>query len=348
MSSQPLLQVDGLHVRYPIRKGLFGGIAGYVNAVDGVSLTLDRGETLGLVGESGCGKSTLGRTVIALQTPSEGVVRFRNRDLFALRPEELKQQRRFAQLIFQNPRSCFDPRRTVGSSVRMGLDIQDMLDPGERDDAVAEIFRRVGLRPEHRARYPHELSGGQLQRIGIARALVLKPSLIVCDEPVSALDVSVQAQILNLLGDLKAEFELALLFVSHNLAVVEYIADHVAVMYYGRIVEIAPTRSLFSSPRHPYTRALLAAVPSMDLARRNDPVPRLGDPPDPAKLPTGCRFRNRCPIAFARCSEAEPALVMAENGHAVACWAAENSSTTAMPMGIETPDNESVIPKTTR
>ena len=325
MSIPPLLQVDGLHVRYPVRKGLFGGVVGTINAVDGVSLTLARAETLALVGESGCGKSTLGRTVIALQRPSAGTVLFRNQDLFALPPDQLKRQRRFAQFISQNPRTCFDPRRTVGASVRMALDIQGMLDRQGRDEAVADIFRKVGLRPEHRFRYPHELSGGQLQRIGIARALILKPSLIVCDEPVSALDVSVQAQILNLLRDLQAEFELALLFVSHNLAVVEYIADRVAVMYYGRIVETAPAKQLFRAPRHPYTKALLAAVPSLDLARRDDPVPRLGDPPDPAHLPSGCRFRNRCPIAIPRCSEHEPALAGVDAGHAVACWAAEGA-----------------------
>ncbi|MDR6291496.1 oligopeptide/dipeptide ABC transporter ATP-binding protein [Inquilinus ginsengisoli] len=326
MSIPPLLQVDGLHVRYPVRKGLFGGVVGTINAVDGVSLTLARAETLALVGESGCGKSTLGRTVIALQRPSAGTVLFRNQDLFALSPDQLKRQRRHAQLIFQNPRTCFDPRRTVGASVRMALDIQEMLDRHERDEAVADIFHKVGLRPEHRFRFPHELSGGQLQRIGIARALILKPSLIVCDEPVSALDVSVQAQILNLLRDLRAEFELALLFVSHNLAVVEYIADRVAVMYYGRIVEMAPAKQLFRAPRHPYTKALLAAVPSLDLARRDDPVPRLGDPPDPARLPSGCRFRNRCPIALPRCSEHEPALAGVDDGHAVACWAAEGAA----------------------
>jgi oligopeptide/dipeptide ABC transporter ATP-binding protein len=326
VSSPPLLEVDGLHVRYPVRKGLFGGVMGTINAVDGVSLTLARGETLGLVGESGCGKSTLGRTVIALQRPSAGTVLFRGQDLFALPPDQLKRQRRFAQLIFQNPRTCFDPRRTVGASVRMALDIQEMLDRRERDEAVADIFRKVGLRPEHRVRYPHELSGGQLQRIGIARALILKPNLIVCDEPVSALDVSVQAQILNLLRDLRAEFELALLFVSHNLAVVEYIADRVAVMYYGRIVETAPAKQLFRAPRHPYTKALLAAVPSIDVARRDDPVPRLGDPPDPARLPSGCRFRNRCPIATPRCAEHEPALADVDAGHAVACWAAESAA----------------------
>lgn len=322
MSRPPLLKVDALHVHYPIRKGLFGATVGHVRAVDDVSFAIDYGETLGLVGESGCGKSTLGRTVVALQRPSAGQVLFRNHDLFALPPSELKAQRRFTQLVFQNPKSCFDPRRTVGASVRMALDVQGVLEPAQRDEAVAAMFRKVGLRPEHRLRYPYELSGGQLQRIGIARALILEPNLLVCDEPVSALDVSVQAQILNLLRELRAELGLAMLFVSHNLAVVEYVADRVAVMYYGRIVEMAPTRALFRAPRHPYTQALLASVPSVDLARRDDPVPRLGDPPDPARLPAGCRFRNRCPIAFARCAESEPEAVEIEPGHTVACWAA--------------------------
>jgi len=322
VSQPPLLKVDGLHVHYPVRKGLLGKTVGHVRAVDGVSFTLDYGETLGLVGESGCGKSTLARTVIALQRPSAGHVLFRNHDLFGLPPVELKAQRRFAQLVFQNPRSCFDPRRTVGASVRMALDVQQLLDRAQRDEAVVEVFRKVGLRPEHRLRYPYELSGGQLQRIGIARALILEPNLLVCDEPVSALDVSVQAQILNLLRELRAEFGLAMLFVSHNLAVVEYVADRVAVMYYGRIVETAPTRALFRAPRHPYTQALLASVPSVDIARRDDPVPRLGDPPDPARLPAGCRFRNRCPLAFSRCAESEPEAVEIEPGHTVACWAA--------------------------
>ena len=322
MTPPPVLAVEGLRVRYPVRGGLFGGVTGHVAAVDGVDLAIGRGEALGLVGESGCGKSTLGRTVVALQRPTAGRVMLRGQDLFALGPHDLKHQRRHAQLVFQNPKTCFDPRRTVGASVRMALEVQDLLDPAGRERAVADIFARVGLRPEHRARYPHELSGGQLQRIGIARALILKPELLVCDEPVSALDVSVQAQILNLMKELRAEFQLALLFISHNLAVVEYIADRVAVMYYGRIVELAPRAALFAAPRHPYTRALLAAVPSLDPARRDEAAPRLGEPPDPAHLPSGCRFRSRCPLAFDRCAIDDPALGEAAPGHAVACWAA--------------------------
>lgn len=323
MTVPPLLEVSHLRVQYAVKTGLFGRVLDHINAVDDVSFSLQRGETLGLVGESGCGKSTLGRTVLALQKPAGGQVRLRNQDLFSLSPGELKHQRRFAQIIFQNPRSCFDPRRTLCSSVRMALDVQEMLDPSVRDAAVADIFRKVGLRPEHRQRYPHELSGGQLQRIGIARALILKPDLIVCDEPVSALDVSVQAQILNLLSDLRAELQLALIFVSHNLAVVEYIADRVAVMYYGRIVEIAPTRQLFDDPQHPYTRALLSAVPSIDVARRAEPMPKLGDPPNPARLPSGCRFRSRCPMAMARCAVDDPQSVEITSGHWVACHAAD-------------------------
>ncbi|RYB01327.1 ABC transporter ATP-binding protein [Lichenibacterium ramalinae] len=322
MKPPPVLAVEGLSVRYPVRGGLFGGVTGHVAAVDGVDLAIARGEALGLVGESGCGKSTLGRTAVALQRPTSGRVMLRGQDLFALGPRDLKHQRRHAQLVFQNPKTCFDPRRTVGGSVRMALDTQDLLDPGDREPAVADIFARVGLRPEHRSRYPHELSGGQLQRIGIARALILRPELLVCDEPVSALDVSVQAQVLNLMKELQAEFRLALLFISHNLAVVEYVADRVAVMYYGRIVELASRAALFAGPRHPYTRALLAAVPSMDPARRDEAAPHLGEPPDPARLPSGCRFRSRCHIAFARCAADDPALAEANPGHAVACWAA--------------------------
>ena len=317
----PLVEIRDLHVRYPLRKGVFGGVTGYVHAVDGVDLDIEPGQTVGLVGESGCGKTTLGRTILALQAPASGRVVLRGKDLFDLSQNEFQRLRRHAQLVFQNPKSCLDPRRTVGSSVRMALDIQDMLEPSERSAAVEAIFLKVGLRREHQARYPHELSGGQLQRIGIARALILSPELIVCDEPVSALDVSVQAQILNLLKDLQTEFSPAVLFISHNLAVVEYIADRVAVMYYGRIVEIATRRELFDNPRHPYTKALLAAVPSMDLDRRAEQPASLGDPPDPARLPTGCRFRSRCPIASEPCAKIDPALIQIGPEHEVACLA---------------------------
>lgn len=326
MTIPSLLDVRNLKVQYAVKTGLFGKTVESITAVDDVSFMLERGETLGLVGESGCGKSTLGRTVLALQIPAAGEVRFRNQDLFSLSPGELKHQRRFAQMIFQNPRSCFDPRRTLGASVRMALDVQEILAPSEREAAVVDIFRKVGLRPEHRLRYPHELSGGQLQRVGIARALILKPDLIVCDEPVSALDVSVQAQVLNLLSDLREELGLALIFVSHNLAVVEYIADRVAVMYYGRIVEIAPTQQLFENPHHPYTRALLSAVPSINVSKRHEPMPKLGDPPNPARLPSGCRFRSRCPIAMPRCAEEDPATAVIAPEHAVACHAAGMAS----------------------
>ena len=318
----PVVDVEDLHVRYPVRKGVFGGITGYVRAVDGVNLRIEQGETVAPVGESGCGKSTLGRAILALQQPTSGRVTLRGKDLFGLAPNELQRLRRYAQLVFQNPKSCLDPRRAVGSSVRMALDIQKMLLPSERANAVEAIFAKVGLRPEHQARYPHELSGGQLQRVGIARALILRPDLIVCDEPVLALDVSVQAQILNLLKDIQTELGLAMLFVSHNLAVVEYIADRVAVMYYGRIVETARRGDIFENPQHPYTKALLAAVPSMDIERRDERPPALGDPPDPTRLPTGCRFRNRCSIAYERCAENDPILAEIAPGHEVACFAA--------------------------
>jgi oligopeptide/dipeptide ABC transporter ATP-binding protein len=323
MTHPPLLEVKNLSVVYPVRTGPFGRTTSYVRAVDGVNISLERGETLGLVGESGCGKSTLGRTILALQHPAAGQVMFKGEDLFSLQADELRRRRRSIQLIFQNPKACFDPRRPVGRAVRMALDLQDVLEPGERDGAVAAIFEKVGLRPEHRVRYPHEFSGGQLQRIAIARALILKPELVVCDEPVSALDVSVQAQVLNLLKDLQQEFALTLLFISHNLAVVNYIADRVAVMYYGRIVELASRAQLFGAPRHPYTRALLSAVPSPTSDASPDGAIRSGEPPDPAHLPTGCRFQSRCPLAFDRCRTNEPGLCAGANGHAVACWAAQ-------------------------
>ncbi|WP_291295484.1 ABC transporter ATP-binding protein [Elioraea sp.] len=317
-----LLDARGIAVRYPVRGGVLQRPTAWVRAVDGVDLTLDAGETLGLVGESGSGKSTLGRALIALRRPDAGTIRFAGDDILALDAAGLKALRRRMQIVFQDPNASLDPRRTVGGSVRMGLDLHAIGTGAERREAVAEMFRRVGLRPEHVTRFPHEFSGGQRQRIGIARALILNPELLVCDEAVSALDVSVQAQILNLLKDLQAERRLAMLFISHNLAVVEHMADRIAVMYAGRIVEEAKRDALFAAPRHPYTRALLSAVPTPDPTRRDPSPPPLGEPPDPANLPTGCRFRSRCPIAMPRCATEEPALAALAPGHKAACWAA--------------------------
>jgi oligopeptide/dipeptide ABC transporter ATP-binding protein len=318
----PLLRIERLVVRFPVRAGVMGRPKAWIRAVDGVDLDLAAGETLGLVGESGCGKSTLGRAALALRRADEGVVEIEGQRLRDLTPAQLKALRRHAQIVFQDPVASLDPRRTVGGSVRLGLDLHGIGTARERAARVAEVLARVGLRPEHAERYPHEFSGGQRQRVGIARALVLEPRLLVCDEPVSALDVSVQAQILNLLKDLQAERGLGLLFISHNLAVVEHMADRVAVMYYGRIVETAPREALYRDPRHPYTRTLLAAVPSPDPERRAPPAPPPGEPPDPARLPEGCRFRSRCPVALPRCAAEEPPLLDIAPGHRAACWAA--------------------------
>jgi peptide/nickel transport system ATP-binding protein/oligopeptide transport system ATP-binding protein len=315
-----LLSVRKLSAHFPARRGLFGRARDFIRAVDDVTFEIRRGETLGLVGESGCGKSTLGRTVLALRKADAGEVTFDGRSVFALDPGDLKALRRDMQLVFQDPFASLNPRLTVGKSVRAALDIHNVGDRGERTRLVEEIFLRVGLRRSHTTRFPHEFSGGQRQRIGIARALVLKPKFLVCDEPVSALDVSIQAQILNLLKDLQAEYGLTYLFISHNLAVVEHMADRVAVMYYGRIVEIADRDELYANPRHPYTRALLDAVPAPDPEKRGMKLEVRGEPPDPAHLPSGCRFRNRCPFALERCAREEPTLAPARDAHLVACW----------------------------
>jgi len=319
MTAPVLLDVRGLRSQYRVRRGLFGGPARFIRAVDGVSFQIRRGETLGLVGESGCGKSTLARALLALR-PASGTVVFEGRPVFGLRPQQLKTLRRDMQIVFQDPFASLDPRKTVGRSVRAALDIHGIGTGAERQARVEDIFRRVGLRRAHTTRFPHEFSGGQRQRIGIARALVLRPKFLVCDEPVSALDVSIQAQILNLLKDLQEEFGLTLLFISHNLAVVEHMADRVAVMYYGKIVEIADREQLYARPRHPYTRALFGAVPMPDPLLAGMQIAVEGDPPDPANLPSGCRFRSRCRFAMDRCAHEEPPLAEAAPAHAVACW----------------------------
>ena len=315
-----LVTAIGLAAHYRVRGGWFSGPPKWIRAVDDVSLTIERGETLGLVGESGCGKSTLGRVLLALRRATGGSVTFDGQDVFSLAPDALKALRREMQLVFQDPFASLDPSKTVGRSVRAALDVHNIGSDAERTEAVEAIFHRVGLQRAHTARFPHEFSGGQRQRVGIARALILRPKFLVCDEPVSALDVSIQAQILNLLKDLQAEHGLTLLFISHNLAVVEHMADRVAVMYYGRIVEIAPRAELFARPLHPYTQGLLDAVPVPDPHVRSMAPTLEGDPPDPAELPIGCRFRSRCRYAIQQCAEEEPALMAAGEGHQVACW----------------------------
>jgi len=315
--SMPLLQVEGLVKHFPVRRGLFGRVSGAVRAVDGVDFTLSAGQTLGVVGESGCGKSTLGRLVLRLIEPSAGRVVFDGTELGTLDAAALRQRRRAMQIIFQDPFSSLNPRMTVGQILAEPLRLH-ALHRGRHAERVAELLHTVGLAPEHAQRYPHEFSGGQRQRIGIARALAVEPKLIVCDEAVSALDVSVQAQVVNLLQDLQQRFGIAYVFIAHDLAVVRHIATQVAVMYLGRIVEFADKRTLFDAPRHPYTQALLAAIPLPEPSLERRPVLLAGDVPSPLAPPSGCHFHTRCPHVQPRCTTEVPAL-LDDAGHAVAC-----------------------------
>lgn len=321
-SSTPLLDAQDLRVHFPVRRGPLGHGRQYVHAVDGVSLRIRRGETLGLVGESGCGKTTLGRALLRLIEPTGGEVAFGGQSLRALDRRALRQLRRRMQIVFQDPYGSLNPRMKVGSIVGEGLVVHKLARGAELRERVADLLRHVGLPADAASRYPHEFSGGQRQRIGIARALATRPDFVVCDEPVSGLDVSVQAQIINLLEDLRAEFGLSLLFISHDIRVVEHISHAVAVMYLGKIVEQAETRELYQRPLHPYTQALLTSLPSLDPKARYDRAPLEGDLPSPVNPPPGCAFQTRCPLAEDRCRRESPPLAEVAATHFAACFKA--------------------------
>jgi oligopeptide/dipeptide ABC transporter ATP-binding protein len=309
-TSEPLLSVADLKVWFPIATGLMQRTTGYVHAVDGVDLDVRAGETVGLVGESGCGKSTMGRAVIRLLQPTEGTIKFKGADISHIRGEKLRALRRDMAMIFQDPYASLDPRQTVGDIIGEPIDIHGLAKGKERQDRIRELLRVVGMNPRYADRYPHEFSGGQRQRIGIARALAVEPTFIVCDEPISALDVSIQAQIINLLENLQSKFNLTYLFIAHDLSVVKHISNRIAVMYLGKIMEIAPAGQLYRHPRHPYTGSLMSAIPIPDPAieLHRERVILQGDVPSPVNPPSGCRFRTRCPRAREHCAEEVPPL----------------------------------------
>jgi oligopeptide transport system ATP-binding protein len=320
-----LLHVDNLMMHFPIRRGVFQRQVGAVRAVDGVSFDVTRGETLGLVGESGCGKSTTGRTILQLYKPTAGDVAFEGVNLVTLKGEQMRQMRRKIQMIFQDPYASLNPRMTVGQLVGEPLMVHNVATGAEIHDRVSHLLELVKLNPAFATRYPHEFSGGQRQRIGVARALALQPSFIICDEPISALDVSIQAQVVNLLEELQEQFHLTYLFIAHDLSMVKHISDRIAVMYLGVIVELATRDELHARPLHPYTQALLSAVPIPDpiADAKRERIILKGDVPSPANPPSGCRFRTRCPIAEGICAESRPDFREIKPGHFVACFFAE-------------------------
>ena len=311
-----MLEVNDLKMYFPVKRGVLRRTAGYVKAIDGVTFSIDKGETLGLVGESGCGKTTVGKCVVRLLRPTAGKITFENNDISGLSQMELREYRKRTQIVFQDPFGSLNPRMTVSDIVGEGLTI---MGEGSRGKRVGDLLETVGLSESDASRYPHEFSGGQRQRIGIARALAVGPSFLVCDEPVSALDVSIQAQIINLLEELQSRLSLSLLFIAHDLSVVRHIADRVVVMYIGKIMEEAPAEELFASPLHPYTQALFSSIPSLDCAKRRGLNPIPGEPPSPADPPPGCRFASRCPKVTATCREGDIEFVEVSKNHRVRC-----------------------------
>lgn len=328
--SQPLLEVKDLKKYFPIRKGLFRNVHGHVKAVDGVSFAIPPGETLGLVGESGCGKSTAGRSLLRLIEPTSGDVRFEGKSVVEASAYELRRLRQNMQIVFQDPFGSLNPRMTIRAIVEEGLYVNGIGNRKERRDKVIDTLEKVGLDRSYLNRYPHEFSGGQRQRICIARALALNPKFMVLDEPISALDVSIQSQIINLLTELREQFNLTYLFISHDLSVVEYLADRVSVMYLGKIVEEAKSEELYSNPLHPYSKALLSSVPTMDPAKKRERIILQGDVPSPINPPPGCAFHPRCPLAFDRCKVEVPQPIEYD-GHWVRCHAVEEGKDLTIP-----------------
>lgn len=323
--TEQLLKVEGLKKYFPVKSGIFGRVNNHVKAVDDISFSVKEGETLGIVGESGCGKSTTGRMLMRLLEPTEGKVTFDGKELTALTGEEMRKARRDIQMVFQDPYASLNPRHTVEKILMEPLIVHNIGDPKERKKKVYELLEIVGLSSYHAKRYPHQFSGGQRQRIGIARALMTNPKLIIADEPVSALDVSIQAQVLNLMEDLQKELKLTYIFIAHDLGVVRHISDRVAVMYLGNMAELADTEDLYAKPLHPYTQALLSAVPVPDPSFQREEVEITGDVPSPANPPSGCRFHTRCPFKMDICETAVPKFAEVEKGHYVACHLYEES-----------------------
>lgn len=325
----PLLRVTDLTVHFPIYRGVFGRRVGAIRALDGVNFEIRRGRTLGLVGESGCGKSTTGRAILRVCESTSGCIVFDGQDITHLKGDKLRRVRPDMQMVFQDPQACLNPRMTIGSIIAEPLKEHGVLKGKDREERVRNLLDSVGLNPSFTARYPHEFSGGQRQRIGIARALALNPAFIVCDEPIAALDVSIQAQVVNLLEDLQDRLSLTYLFISHDLSMVRHLCDDIAVMYLGKVVECAPRDAIYRSPLHPYTKALLSAVPVPDpkAERARQHIPLTGDVPSPARPPSGCRFRTRCPIAFERCAAEEPAWRKIAGDRWVACHRAGEGET---------------------